>query len=70
MSWPKPRGRDTDVDTAIARLKRHRAWAERAQDSAASDPELAADTERTIKLAERVFQEKIMDAEGVSKTKH
>jgi hypothetical protein len=69
MSWPKPRSRDTDVDTAIARLKRHRAWAERAQDSAASG-ELAADTERTIKLAKRVFQEKIMDADGVSKTKH
>jgi hypothetical protein len=70
MSLPKPRGRDTHLDTAIARLKRHRAWAALAQDSDAGDPELAADTERTIKLAERVFQEKIMDAEGVSKTKH
>jgi hypothetical protein len=59
-----------DVDTAIARLKRHRAWAERAQASAASDPKLAADTERTIKLAELLFQEKIMDAKGINKTKH
>jgi hypothetical protein len=59
-----------NVDTAIAGLKRHRAWAEREQASAASDPELAADTERTIKLAERMFQEEIMDAEGVSQTKH
>jgi hypothetical protein len=66
----KLRGSDMNVDTAVARLKRHRAWAERAQTPAASDPRLAADTERTIELAELLFQEKIMDAEGVSKTKH
>jgi hypothetical protein len=59
-----------NVDTAIARLKRHRAWAQRAQAYAASNPKLAADTERTVKLAERMFQEKIMDAEGVSKTEN
>jgi hypothetical protein len=31
---------------------------------------LAADTERTIKLAELLFQEKIMDAKGINETKH
>jgi hypothetical protein len=58
-----------NVDTAIARLKQHRAWAKSA-DAVASDPQLAAETRRTIKLAERIFQEKIMNADGVSKTKH
>jgi hypothetical protein len=59
-----------NVDTAIARLKRHRAWAQRAEISVASDPQLAAETQRTIKLAERIFQEKIMNADDVGKTKH
>jgi hypothetical protein len=59
-----------DVDTAIARLKRHRALADRAQASAASDPDSAANTEWIVELAERVFRKRIMDAEGVSETKH
>jgi len=59
-----------DIDTAIARLKRHRALVERAQAPASGDPKLARDTERTNKLAELIFQEKIMHAKGVSKTKH
>jgi hypothetical protein len=59
-----------NVDTAIAKLKQHRAWAKRAEVSVAGDPQLAAETQRTIKLAERIFQERIMNANGVSKTKH
>jgi hypothetical protein len=59
-----------NVDTAIARLKQHRAWAERAWATVAGNPKLAAETKRTIKLAERIFQEEIMNADGVSKTKH
>jgi hypothetical protein len=59
-----------NVDTAIAKLKQHRAWAKRAEVSVASDPQFAAETQRTIKLAERIFQERIMNANGVSKTKH
>jgi hypothetical protein len=59
-----------NVDTAIVRLKHLRAWAERERASAASDPQLAAEIERTIELAERAFRKKIMDAEDVCKTKH
>jgi hypothetical protein len=47
-----------NVDTAIARLKQLRAWAERAKASVASDPRLVAETQRTYELGVRVSNQR------------
>lgn len=59
------------LSTAIARLMRHRAWAERTLRWARSQEcNYAGEVRRTVDRAEEIFQRAVMNAVDETLTKH